>query len=97
MQNLERQLAIIEEEERLKREKEASEDYETASSDEEFNEIIRKKQIKRKRDKLKAIRNANNFKADKKFNVTIPQPFGFDTRDKAKKPSIRERKLREMM
>lgn len=32
---------------------------------------------------------ANNFDANKKFNVTIPIPFGFDSRDKKKKESIR--------
>jgi hypothetical protein len=29
--------------------------------------------------------------------VTIPLPFGFDSRDKQKKVSIREKKVREMM
>ena len=45
--------------------------------------------MKRKQDKLKAIRMGNNFDASKKFNVTIPIPFGFDVRDKKKKESIR--------
>ena len=39
----------------------------------------------------------NNFDSDKKFNVTIPIPFGFDSRDKKKKESIREKKLKEML
>ncbi len=29
--------------------------------------------------------------------MTIPLPFGFDSRDKQKKVSIREKKVREMM
>jgi hypothetical protein len=29
--------------------------------------------------------------------VTIPTPFGFDNRDKKKKESIRERRVREML
>jgi hypothetical protein len=33
----------------------------------------------------------------KKFNVTIPIPFGFDRRDKEKKGSIREEKLKQML
>ena len=40
---------------------------------------------------------ANNFDANKKFNVTIPMPFGFDSRDKKKKESIREKKVKEML
>lgn len=96
MENLYRQLAIIEEEERLKREKNGDND-DTASSDEEFNDVIRQKQIKRKQDKLKEIRQANNFDTSKKFNVTIPQAFGFEVRDKKKKLTIRERKFNEMM
>ena len=97
MENLYRQLAIIEEEERLRREKNGDNDNTASSSDEEFNEAIRQKQIKRKQNKLKEIRQANNFDASKKFNVTIPQAFGFDARDKKKKISIRERKFNEMM
>ena len=96
LENLHRQLAIIEAEEKLKIEK-YGDTNETASSDEEFNQVIRKKQIKRKQDKLKAIKMANNFDANKKFNVTIPLPFGFDARDKKKKESIRERRVREML
>ena len=96
MENLYRQLAIIDEEERLRKEKNGEND-DTASSDEEFNEVIRQKQIKRKQNKLKEIRQANNFDTGKKFNVTSPQAFGFDARDKKKKISIRERKFNEMM
>lgn len=96
IQNLMRQLAIIEEEETLRKQK-YGDNWDTASSDEEFNQQIRDKQKKRKQEKIKAIRNSNNFDADKKFNVTIPNPFGFDSRDKTKKVSIRERKLKEML
>lgn len=37
------------------------------------------------------------FKPTKKFNVTIPVGFKFDARDKVKKESIREKKLKEML
>ena len=43
------------------------------------------------------IHKQNAFQHGKKFHVTIPQPFGFDARDKHKRVSIREQKLREMM
>lgn len=58
---------------------------------------MRQKRIQRKKDKILQIRNQNQFSHDKKFNVTIPTPFAFDTRDKSKKVSIREQKLKEML
>ena len=95
IQNLQRQLKIIEDEQAKKREK-YGDDFES-SSDEEFNESIRQKRIKRKKDKILQIRSQNTFSHDKRFNVTIPAPFGFDTRDKHKRVSIREQKLKEML
>lgn len=32
-----------------------------------------------------------------KYGVTVPQPFGFDMRDKSKTKTIRERKIDEMI
>lgn len=59
--------------------------------------MIRSKRIKRKQNKLKEIRSGNNFDSSKKFNVTIPSPFDFDSRDKDRKVSIRERKMQEVL
>lgn len=56
---------------------------------------MRQKRIQRKKDKILQIRSLNQFSHDKKFNITIPTPFAFETRDK--KVSIREQKLKEML
>lgn len=38
-----------------------------------------------------------NYDRKKKYNVTIPVAFGFDQRDKNKKMSIREKRVKEML
>lgn len=55
---------------------------------------MREKRLKRKKQKLLDIHNNMKFNYNKKFNVTIPVPFGFDIRDKSKKLTIREKKLK---
>ena len=97
--NLERQLALIEEEElaKLKKMEELGQDYLSTSSDEEYDKIVRERRIKRKKKKLEDIHNNMKFNHTKKFNLTIPVPFGFDIRDKSKKVTIREKKLKEML
>ena len=73
------------------------EDYLSTSSDEEFDKIVREKRLKRKIKKIEDIRKGLNYEHNKKFNVTIPVPFKFDERDKGKKMSIREKKLKQML
>ena len=97
IRNLERQLRLLDEEEARRQEKYGGDGMESTSSDEEFSQVIRQKRIDRKKKKLQEIRNQNAFAHGKKFNETIPRAFGFDTRDKSKKVSIREQKLREML
>jgi hypothetical protein len=77
---LEKQLELIEAEEgeRQKRMDEGG----ISSSDEEYSKELRQRRLKRKKEKLKSIQNANNFKAGKKFNLTIPTGFAFDSRKK---------------
>ena len=40
---------------------------------------------------------SNNFDTNKKFNVTIPVPYAFESRDKHKKMSIRQKKVQMML
>lgn len=45
------------------------------------------------------MKRSQSAKAVKKgkYGVTVPQPFGFDMRDKTKTKSIRERKIEAMI
>ena len=97
--NLERQLAILEEEEmaKLKKMEELGQDYLSTSSDEEFDQVVRNRTLQRKKKKLEDIHRNMKYNPKKKFNVTIPMPFLFDVRDKSKKVTIRERRVKEMV
>lgn len=95
LRQLEVQMLKLEAEQAKKEQKET--ESTDSESDSEYANVVKERRLRRFREKMESLNK--NLKADENrvYNVTIPVPFQMDIRAANKKPTIRERKVKEML